>query len=157
MKTVRRTGSLTPPGIGHAGDSPAGRALQRQQSIVSVGPRALGLAPHPGLCVLAGSMAQSACPGPATRLVALLLLGLIRVYRHWISPLLGPRCHPSSLTVVDVDDDPALQARFGLEVPVLLMPAEGAPPRPLPRVPPRLQGAQLRHWLTRHLPQPPRA
>jgi thioredoxin-like negative regulator of GroEL len=62
-----------------------------------------------------------------------------------------------SLTVVDVDDDPALQARFGLEVPVLLVPAEGAPPRLLPRVPPRLQGAQLRHWLTRHLPQPPRA
>lgn len=62
-----------------------------------------------------------------------------------------------SLKVVDVDEDPVLQARFGLEVPVLLVPAEGAPPRPLPRVPPRLQGAQLRHWLTRHLPQPPRA
>lgn len=61
------------------------------------------------------------------------------------------------LTVVDVDDDPALQARFGLEVPVLLVSAEQAPPQPLPRVPPRLQGAQLRHWLTRHLPQPPPA
>ncbi|MFO8238702.1 MAG: glutaredoxin family protein [Prochlorococcaceae cyanobacterium] len=58
------------------------------------------------------------------------------------------------LTVVDVDDDPALQARFGLEVPVLLVPGEGAPPRPLPRVPPRLQGAQLQHWLARHAGRP---
>jgi hypothetical protein len=54
------------------------------------------------------------------------------------------------LTVVDVDGDPALQARFGLEVPVLLLPGEGRAPRPLPRVPPRLQGAQLQHWLARH-------
>ncbi|TVS06082.1 MAG: glutaredoxin family protein [Cyanobium sp. PLM2.Bin73] len=62
-----------------------------------------------------------------------------------------------SLTVVDVDDDPALQARFGLEVPVLLLLNEGGAPRQLPRVPPRLQGAQLRHWLTRHAVEPPRA
>lgn len=81
-----------PPGIGHAGDSPAGRALQRQRSILSVGPRGLGLAPQPGLGALAGSTAQSAASGPATRLVALLLLGLIQAYRQWISPLIGPRC-----------------------------------------------------------------
>jgi hypothetical protein len=55
-----------------------------------------------------------------------------------------------SLRVVDVDDDPALQARYGLEVPVLLHCPAGAEARPLPRVPPRLQGAQLRHWLARH-------
>lgn len=60
------------------------------------------------------------------------------------------------LTVVDVDGDPGLQARFGLEVPVLLVAGEGAP-RPLPRVSPRLQGAQLRHWLSCHAPEPPRA
>jgi hypothetical protein len=61
------------------------------------------------------------------------------------------------LTVVDVDDDPALQARFGLEVPVLLLLGEGGAPRQLPRVPPRLQGAQLQHWLARHAVEPPRA
>jgi hypothetical protein len=55
-----------------------------------------------------------------------------------------------ALRVVDVDDDPALQARYGLEVPVLLHCPPGAPSRPLPRVPPRLQGAQLQHWLARH-------
>ncbi|MCP9926437.1 glutaredoxin family protein [Cyanobium sp. CH-040] len=54
------------------------------------------------------------------------------------------------LTVVDVDRDPALQARYGLEVPVLLHCRDGAQPVQLPRVPPRLQGQPLRSWLDRH-------
>ncbi|MEX1315834.1 MAG: glutaredoxin family protein [Synechococcaceae cyanobacterium] len=62
-----------------------------------------------------------------------------------------------ALTVVDVDDDPALQARFGLEVPVLLLVAGRGEPRQLPRVPPRLQGAQLQHWLARHAGDAPPA
>jgi hypothetical protein len=66
---------------------PAGLALQRQRSILSVGPRQLGLAPSPGLESVRGAQPQQ-----ATRLVALLLLALIGLYRRWISPLLGPRC-----------------------------------------------------------------
>jgi putative membrane protein insertion efficiency factor len=50
--------------------------VQRQRSILSVGPRSLGLDPSP------------AGPGP----LAQLLLALIGFYRQWISPLLGPRC-----------------------------------------------------------------
>jgi len=50
--------------------------VQRQRSILSVGPRSLGLDPSP------------AAPGP----LAQLLLALIGLYRQWISPLLGPRC-----------------------------------------------------------------
>ncbi|MCP9886624.1 membrane protein insertion efficiency factor YidD [Cyanobium sp. ATX 6A2] len=69
------------------GGSPAGLALQRQRSILSVGPRALDLAPQPGLDTLA-----SAQPNSVSRLVALVLVGLIQLYRSWISPLLGPRC-----------------------------------------------------------------
>ncbi len=42
----------------------------------------------------------------------------------------------------DVDADPALQARYGLEVPVLLMGE-----RELPRVSPRLSPEALRRWL----------
>ena len=42
----------------------------------------------------------------------------------------------------DVDADPALQARYVLEVPVLL-----AGGRELPRVSPRLSGPQLAAWL----------
>jgi len=76
---------------------PAGLALQRQRSILSVGPRSLGLTPVPGV---PGGAAAPVNPAPgqaadrpaATRLVALLLLGLIGFYRRWISPLLGPRC-----------------------------------------------------------------
>ena len=64
---------------------------------------------------------------------------------------------PPVLTVVDVDDDPALQARFGLEVPVLLLAGGPEGPIPLPRVPPRLQGALLRHWLVRYTAGPPSA
>jgi hypothetical protein len=53
---------------------------------------------------------------------------------------------PPLLHRVDVDGDPALQARFGLEVPVLMV-CTPAGERQLPRVPPRLAAAQLRRWL----------
>lgn len=62
------------------------------------------------------------------------------------------------LEVVDVDGDPELQARFGLEVPLLARLGEGGsgatdlqpPPRLLPRVPPRLAGEALQRWLLKH-------
>ncbi len=54
------------------------------------------------------------------------------------------------LELVDVDGDSALQARYGLEVPVLaLLDAEGGLLE-LPRVSPRLAGDQLQSWLSRH-------
>ena len=53
------------------------------------------------------------------------------------------------LELRDVDADPVLQARYGLEVPVLLRPA-AVGEEPLPRVPPRIEGAQLRRWLQAH-------
>jgi hypothetical protein len=57
---------------------------------------------------------------------------------------------PQALRVIDVDTDPALQGRYGLAVPVLAVPSPGGGPlRELPRVSPRLAGAQLRAWLTR--------
>lgn len=60
---------------------------------------------------------------------------------------------PDQLQVVDVDGDPALQARYGLSVPVLAQAAPtGEEPsiRPLPPVPPRLRGQGLQAWLHRH-------
>ena len=53
---------------------------------------------------------------------------------------------PPRLRLIDVDSDPALQGRFGLEVPLL---AQNLPAgeRLLPRVPPRLAGEQLQRWL----------
>ncbi|MFM7240320.1 MAG: glutaredoxin family protein [Cyanobium sp.] len=53
---------------------------------------------------------------------------------------------PPRLRLIDVDSDPALQGRFGLEVPLL---AQNLPAgeRLLPRVPPRLAGEQLLRWL----------
>ena len=52
------------------------------------------------------------------------------------------------LQLIDVDTDPALQRRYGLAVPVLAVAASGDEPlRELPRVSPRLAGAQLRAWL----------
>ena len=59
--------------------------MQRQRSILSVGPQALGLSPIPEPREDAAT--PQAC-GPA----ASLLLLLISLYRQWISPLLGPRC-----------------------------------------------------------------
>ena len=55
---------------------------------------------------------------------------------------------PPALRCIDVDDDPALQARFGLEVPLLALSDAGGE-RLLPRVPPRLAGQALRAWLQR--------
>ncbi|MDA0718446.1 MAG: glutaredoxin family protein [Cyanobacteria bacterium] len=56
---------------------------------------------------------------------------------------------PLELQLIDVDGDPGLQARFGLEVPLLqLRSAQGD--RQLPRVPPRLAGSSLQVWLHKH-------
>ena len=53
---------------------------------------------------------------------------------------------PPRLRLIDVDSDPALQQRFGLEVPVLAEDlATGE--RLLPRVSPRLAGEALQRWL----------
>jgi hypothetical protein len=58
---------------------------------------------------------------------------------------------PPPLTLLDVDRDADLQARYGMEVPVLALPAaDGGEPQPLPRVSPRLAGARLQDWLRRH-------
>jgi hypothetical protein len=51
--------------------------------------------------------------------------------------------------LVDVDEDSALQARFGNEVPVLAVLEPGSGERLLERVPPRLQGDRLQEWLLR--------
>jgi len=59
---------------------------------------------------------------------------------------LGPAL-PLPLQAVDVDGDPALLARYDLEVPVLLLRQAGDPDRLLPRVPPRLAGDRLAEWL----------
>lgn len=57
---------------------------------------------------------------------------------------------PQPLQVIDVDTDPGLQGRYGLAVPVLAVAAGDASPlRELPRVSPRLAGAQLQAWLIR--------
>ena len=56
---------------------------------------------------------------------------------------------PLALEMIDVDGDPALQARFGLEVPVLQVRSVQGD-RQLPRVPPRLAGASLQVWLQKH-------
>ena len=50
------------------------------------------------------------------------------------------------LRCLDVDQDPALLERYGLEVPVLLV-REGGAERELPRVSPRLSGTALAAWL----------
>jgi len=51
-----------------------------------------------------------------------------------------------ALRLIDVDADPELRARYGLEVPVLVH-RSAAGDRPLPRVSPRLSGAALARWL----------
>lgn len=55
------------------------------------------------------------------------------------------------LLVVDVDSDPTLQARYGLEVPLLAVATGADQPRRLPRVPPRLLGDRLAQWLQQQL------
>ncbi|MCP9915090.1 glutaredoxin family protein [Cyanobium sp. ATX 6F1] len=53
------------------------------------------------------------------------------------------------LVLIDVDTDPELQARYGLEVPVLAV-RQGGGWRELPRVSPRLAGDGLREWLRKN-------
>jgi hypothetical protein len=72
------------------------------------------------------------CEGLEERLRALALLPGVTL------PALDP---------VDVDGEPRLQARYGLEVPVLALRDSGGSLRELPRVPPRLAGGQLATWL----------
>ena len=50
------------------------------------------------------------------------------------------------LQCLDVDLDPQLLARYGLQVPVLLF-RDGSCERELPRVSPRLSGTALAAWL----------
>ena len=69
---------------------------------------------------------------------------------------------PPQIQLLDVDADPALQARYGLEVPVLaVVVAPGSGPtaatsqaqgswHELPRVPPRLSGDGLAVWLQKN-------
>ncbi len=55
-----------------------------------------------------------------------------------------------ALELVDVDGDPALQARYGMEVPVLALVQADGGLRQLPWVPPRLAGERLAAWLTKN-------
>jgi len=72
--------------------------VQRQRSILSVGPQALALSPVPELtdgaahsaAVIDDAMAANT-PVRLDPLAAVLVL-LIQIYRQWVSPLLGPRC-----------------------------------------------------------------
>jgi putative membrane protein insertion efficiency factor len=75
--------------------NPLTRAVPRQRSILSVGPRSLDLQPEPGLASLQAAELGSSTQLPTqllSRGLAALLLALIGFYRQWISPLLGPRC-----------------------------------------------------------------
>ena len=56
-----------------------------------------------------------------------------------------------TLQVIDIDNDPALQARYGIEVPVLALAHPGGEPLALPRVSPRLSGEGLQRWLLQQL------
>ena len=53
--------------------------------------------------------------------------------------------------LVDVDADPALQTRYGLEVPVVMVPTPNHQPQELPRVLLRLAGPALAKWLQQQL------
>ncbi|HBP53784.1 MAG TPA: glutaredoxin family protein [Synechococcus sp. UBA8638] len=64
---------------------------------------------------------------------------------------LGSLLPQESLRLVDVDNDPALQRRFGLLVPLLVAGADPLRDPVLPRVPPRLKGLALQRWLEKHL------
>jgi hypothetical protein len=56
-----------------------------------------------------------------------------------------------ALQVIDVDGDADLQARYGLEVPLLAVTLANGEPRLLPRVSPRLMGDALSRWLQQQL------
>ena len=53
------------------------------------------------------------------------------------------------LECVDVDEDPHLQGRYGLSVPVLAIRRSDGLLQELPRVSPRLAGSGLAEWLRR--------
>jgi hypothetical protein len=57
---------------------------------------------------------------------------------------------PPTLELIDVDVDPQLQARFGLEVPLLALRRPDGREVLLPRVPPRLAGQGLWVWLQKN-------
>ena len=59
---------------------------------------------------------------------------------------------PPPLQRIDVDSDAVLQARYGLDVPVLAVRHgdAGGDEQLLPRVPPRLQGPALQVWLQKN-------
>ena len=74
---------------------PLTRAVPRQRSILSVGPRSLDLQTEPVHATLHAAELSSSTQRPSqlfSRGLAALLLALIGFYRQWISPLLGPRC-----------------------------------------------------------------
>ena len=64
---------------------------------------------------------------------------------------LGPLLPHGAMQLVDVDSDPALQQRFGLLVPLLVVGSDPLRDPLLPRVPPRLKGLALQRWLEKHL------
>jgi len=64
---------------------------------------------------------------------------------------LGSLLPQGTLRLVDVDGDPALQQRFGLLVPLLVVGADPLHNPVLPRVPPRLKGLTLQRWLEKQL------
>ena len=94
---------------------------------------------------MAHSPSSSPAPGLVlfTRQGCCLCEGLEEKLRDLGLSASGPA---TALMLVDVDADPQLQARYGLEVPVLAL-REGGSLRELPRVPPRLMGERLAAWL----------
>ena len=64
---------------------------------------------------------------------------------------LAPLLPQGTLQLVDVDGDAALQQRFGLLVPLLVVGADPWRGPVLPRVSPRLKGLALQRWLEKHL------
>jgi len=101
-------------------------------------------------------------PGPPVRLpssrlfsVSLAMAPTLRLYTRvgcclceGLQERLEALQPPPRLELVDVDTDPQLQARYGLSVPVLALPATAElPERQLPPLSPRLSGEGLRCWL----------
>ncbi|MEI6830475.1 MAG: glutaredoxin family protein [Synechococcaceae cyanobacterium ELA445] len=88
--------------------------------------------------------------------------GFLRLYTRvgchlceGLAERLGQLDPAPGLELVDVDRDPAIQARYGLEVPVLAAWHLGQW-HELPRVSPRLSGAGLELWLQKNsFPPPP--
>ncbi len=64
---------------------------------------------------------------------------------------------PQTLQLMDVDQEPLLQQRFGLLVPLLVVGSDPFQDPILTRVPPRLKGLALERWLEKQLSQLARA